>query len=84
KVKKIGRAAINQAVLAVMTQSHIKCNREIFRDTLPLYVKHPKLSFVDCYLCVVAERSDAAPLLTFDEKLAKQIPAAGLLTGGSD
>lgn len=46
---------------------------------LPFYVKHPKLSFNDCYLAFKAEEGKNVPLWTLDQKLAKQAPAAELM-----
>jgi predicted nucleic-acid-binding protein len=80
KVKKISRPAITQAVSAIIAQGNIKCSRAIFNETMLLYAAHPKLSAVDCYLSIVARQTGAAPLLTFDEKLANQVPGTKLLT----
>ena len=43
---------------------------------LPFYVKHPKLSFNDCYLAFKAEENNAVPLWTLDQKLGKQADTA--------
>jgi predicted nucleic-acid-binding protein len=75
KVKKIDRDLIQKAVLAIMTQANIKCSREIFEEVMPSYVNHPKLSFTDCYLSVLAKRDNALPLYTFDRKLSNQLHA---------
>jgi predicted nucleic-acid-binding protein len=80
KVKKIDRELIQKAVSAIMSQSNIKCSREIFEETMPLYAEHSKLSVTDCYLSVSAQKRGALPLLTFDRKLASQL-SAKLLTG---
>ncbi|MDR2662275.1 MAG: PIN domain-containing protein [Treponema sp.] len=80
KVKKIDRNLIQKAVSAIMAQANVKCNREIFEETMPLYVEHSKLSVTDCYLSVAAQKRGARPLLTFDRKLANQL-GAKLLTG---
>jgi predicted nucleic-acid-binding protein len=73
KVKKISRAAVEQALLVIIGQANIKCSRELFTEALPLYREHPKLSFIDCYLSVLARRTGAEPLLTFDQKMACQL-----------
>jgi predicted nucleic-acid-binding protein len=75
KVKKIDRALIQKAVLAIMAQANIKCSREVFEETMPVYVSHPKLSVTDCYLSVLAKRDKALPLYTFDRKLSNQLQA---------
>jgi len=80
KLKKISRETIEKAIMAVIGKKAIVCNRELFIEVLPIYTKHPKLSFVDCYLEVLARRTNTAPLLTFDKKLANQLSGAQLLS----
>jgi predicted nucleic-acid-binding protein len=80
KIKEISRETIEKAIIAVIGNKVIACNRELFNEVLPIYTKHPKLSFVDCYLEVLARRTDTAPLLTFDKKLANQLSGAQLIT----
>ena len=79
KVKKISRVTINKAIMTIITRSNILCNRELFITILPVYIKHPKLSFVDCYLEVLAKKTMNTPLYTFDKKLANQLSGAQLL-----
>jgi predicted nucleic-acid-binding protein len=79
KTKKIGRKTIEEAILAVFEQENISCNRRLFIETLSLYTSHSKLSFVDCYLAVLARSTGAAPLLTFDKKLGNQLSDTQLL-----
>lgn len=64
---------------AFLKTENIYCNKGLIEDALNLYVKHPKLSFVDCYLAVIAELSQEKPLWTLDKKLAAQTPIAKLL-----
>ena len=66
--------------MAVIWNKAISCNHELFIEVLPIYSKHPKLSFVDCYLEVLARRTNNAPLLTFDKKLANQLSGVQLLS----
>ena len=66
--------------MAIIGKSTIRCDRDLFIAVLPIYTAHPKLSFVDCYLAALAQRTGAAPLLTFDKKLASQLPAVQLLS----
>jgi predicted nucleic-acid-binding protein len=80
KVKKISRATIEKAVLAVIENDVISCNEKLFREILPVYTSHSKLSFVDCYLEVLARSTNTIPLFTFDKKLATQLAGAQLLT----
>jgi predicted nucleic-acid-binding protein len=79
KVKKISRDAVGQALMVIIGQANIKCSRELFTEALPLYQEHPKLSFIDCYLSVLARRTGAEPLLTFDQKMANQLSGVSLL-----
>jgi predicted nucleic-acid-binding protein len=80
KLKKISRDTIEKAVMAILGKDTILCNRELFIEVLPVYTSHPKLSFADCYLEVLARRTENAPLLTFDQKLASQLSGAKLLS----
>jgi predicted nucleic acid-binding protein len=82
KLKKIDRELIQKAVMAIMARANIKCSRELFEETMPIYVDHPKLSVMDCYLSVLAKRDKALPLYTFDRKLANQLQAK-LVPGSS-
>jgi len=80
KLKKISRETIAKAVNVITSTDNIKCNRELFMEILPIYTNHPKLSFVDCYLEVLARNTGNAPLLTFDQKLAKQLSGTQLIS----
>jgi len=80
KIKKISRETIEKTVMAIIGKNTIHCNRELFIEILPIYTTHTKLSFVDCYLAVLAKRTGTAPLLTFDKKLANQLPETQLLS----
>jgi predicted nucleic-acid-binding protein len=80
KLKKINRETIEKAVMAVIENDAILCNRDLFIEILPIYAGHPKLSFVDCYLEAVARKTGHAPLLTFAKKLANQLSGAQLLS----
>jgi len=79
KIKKISRETIENAVLTIFEKDNILCNRELFIEILPIYTSHPKLSFVDCYLEVLAASTGAAPLLTFDKKMGHQLSRTKLL-----
>jgi predicted nucleic-acid-binding protein len=79
KIKKISRETIKKAVLAIFEKDNILCNRGIFIEILSVYTSHPKLSFVDCYLEVLARSSGAVPLLTFDKKMGYQLSGTKLL-----
>jgi predicted nucleic-acid-binding protein len=83
KVKKISRVAVEKALMVIVGQANIKCSRDLFTEALPLYRVHPKLSFIDCYLSVLARRTGTDPLYTFDQKLAHQLPGVTLLNSVS-
>jgi predicted nucleic-acid-binding protein len=73
------RPAIAGAIEELMSLAEINCNRTLFKKALPLFVKHPGLSFEDCCLTTYAELNGAKPLWTFDRKLAHQAPNAKLV-----
>jgi len=72
------RERIVSEIGAVMHLENLICNKSVIEGALDLYVSHPKLSFVDCYLAVVTEASGETPLWTLDRKLAAQCPFARL------
>jgi predicted nucleic-acid-binding protein len=80
KLKKISRESIEKALITVIEKDNIFCNKELLMEILPIYSSHPKLSFVDCYLVVLARKSGNTPLWTFDEKLAHQLSDTQLLS----
>lgn len=55
---------------------NIYFNKGLIKDTLNIYVDHPKLSFVDCYLAAITNITQETPLWTFDKKLIAQCPVA--------
>ncbi|HSX02059.1 MAG TPA: PIN domain-containing protein [Candidatus Saccharimonadia bacterium] len=78
------REQIREAIDGVMALAEVNCNRLLFEKVLPLFVKHPKLSFEDCCLVVYAELNETEPLWTFDQKLASQTPGAQLVTAAKN
>lgn len=73
------RTAIADAVDGLASLGEINCNHLLFERALPIFTKHPGLSFEDCCLAAYAELSGANPLWTFDRKLAKQVSNAKLV-----
>lgn len=73
------RAQIAEAIEGLMSLPEINCNRGLFTTALPLFTKHPALSFEDCCLAKYAELNDAKPLWTFDQKLANQVLSVKLV-----
>ena len=72
------RAKIADKIKSIMKIDNIVFNKGIIEGALDIYVSHPKLSFVDCYLAVLTDTSQEKPLWTFDQKLATQCPVARL------
>lgn len=54
-------------------------DHDLSKITFPLYLAHPKLSWVDCALAAEAEIKRHEPLMTFDKKLASQVTSAKLV-----
>ena len=70
------REKIAGKINSIMQIPNLCCNKSIIEGALDVYVSHPKLSFVDCYLAVVTDTTREAPLWTFDRKLVSQFPLA--------
>ena len=70
------REEVATGINLVSKFENIYFNKGLIEDALNLYVDHPKLSFVDCYLAAITALSDETPLWTFDHKLAAQCPVA--------
>lgn len=66
------RAQIASNIKDIMQIPNLVCNKSIIEGALDLYVSHPKLSFVDCYLAVITDTSQEKHLWTFDKKLLAQ------------
>ena len=67
---------VSESIKAIMHFENICFNKGLIEDSLDLYVSHPKLSFVDCYLAAATNLSNEKPLWTFDHKLASQCSVA--------
>ena len=70
---EISRIEINKIVSAIIGNSKLILNRELFINCMQIYVKHPKLSIEDCCLAIYAKLNNAKPLWTFDKKLGLQV-----------
>ena len=70
------RKEVSESIKAIMHFENICFNRGLIKDSLDLYVSHPKLSFVDYYLAATTNLSNEKPLWTFDHKLASQCTVA--------
>ena len=73
---RYSREEASESIKAVMLLQNIVFNKGLIEDALNLYVAHPKLSFVDCYLAAVTALSQETPLWTLDHKLAAQCSVA--------
>ena len=74
KVYKFMRADVAAYIDQIVHYPKITCNREAFKQLLPLYIDNPQLSFTDAYLAVCARLTNLDTLLTFDKALAKRLP----------
>lgn len=71
---KVARAEIAEGLLGVLQLKNVDCSsRDTFRDVFALYVAHRALSFVDCYLAVLASTEGIDCVATFDTKLANHL-----------
>lgn len=70
------RKDISTSIDLISGFENVYFNKGVIEDTLNLYVDHPKLSFVDCYLAAITAISNETPLWTLDRKLAAQCPVA--------
>lgn len=71
---QLDRGSIGDMLLQIAAIPQIKCNRELIGTAVPLYISNPALSFIDISLAVYAQLDDALPLLTYDRRLAKELP----------
>lgn len=69
---KMERSLVADNLTYIISRDNVNCNRTLIRNALPLYVKNPKLSWIDCCAVIYAELNDALPLYTFDKKLVLQ------------
>ena len=68
------RPRIAANLLSIIAITHLNCNRTMLERAIPLYVEHPRISFIDACLAAYAQLNNATPLLTFDKKLASALP----------
>lgn len=75
KIYKYSREAVSAGIDFIASFENIYFNKGLIEDALNLFVEHPKLSFVDCYLAAITELNQEKPLWTFDKALAKKLPS---------
>lgn len=68
------RELIGKLLLQVSQIPQINCNRTLLERAVPLYSQQPTISFIDACLATYAELNAAAPLMTFDKRLALAVP----------
>lgn len=79
RVMRLRRATVADAVNTVISRAALDLDRDRWRAVVTDYVAHPKLSVADIYLARRAAEREAAPLYTFDKKLASQLDPAELV-----
>ncbi|MDO5452030.1 MAG: PIN domain-containing protein [Candidatus Saccharibacteria bacterium] len=70
-----GREGIKGAIETLLGNRMFVWNSEFFEKVFENYLKHPKLSFNDCYLAEKAKGLGREPLWTFDKRLVTQLGA---------
>ena len=75
----LDRLAIVDIIESLMSIECLKTASSVITATCATFLTRPKLSFTDCYLAAHAAQVVGAYLYTFDEKLARQHPAAQLV-----
>lgn len=76
---KWDRETIVNALLGFLKTPRVDYNESVFNRVFELYLKHPKLSFNDCYLAAYVADREKTPIWTFDKAFAKQCEEAELL-----
>ncbi|MGC4173766.1 PIN domain-containing protein [Demequina sp.] len=75
----LSRGLVADCLTAVLALGQVVIDRTIWGQAIDAYRSHAKLSLADAYLASNAITNDAAPLLTFDKKLAQQLDGTQLL-----
>lgn len=76
---KWDRETIVNALGSFLKTPRVDYNKLLFDRVFELYLKHPKLSFNDCYLAAHVADRERTPIWTFDKAFAKQAKEAKLL-----
>ena len=71
---RYSRERVGSNLQLILAIPQIICNRTMLEKAILLYLKHPKLSYVDACLAVYAELNNNKPLLSFDKKLIEALP----------
>src|SRR5258708_3616406 len=67
KELSFSRSLVAENMLQIINHGALQTNRKLFSAALGIYLKHPKLSLVDCCLATYAKQHNALPLFTFDK-----------------
>lgn len=70
---RMKRAAIMEAVTALIELPGIYTGAELITEALHIYVRRSAVSIADCYIYAAAGNRSAMPLWTFDKKFAGQL-----------
>lgn len=79
KACNLPRVIVAENLLTLINLDNINCNRNLFNKVIVVYKERPALSFVDISIAIQSGLNNAAPLYTFDRKLANQRQEAELL-----
>ncbi|MCL2653837.1 MAG: hypothetical protein FWD63_08655 [Propionibacteriaceae bacterium] len=78
---KLDRTQVALALNAVLGESAFRVDVMLWQGVIADYLKYPKLSVMDVYQAHKAQADSAAPLYTFDRKLANQQVGAMVIEG---
>lgn len=79
KSQGVSRKLVGEFLYSLLANQHLNINRPLFQAVLPLYEKHPSMSFNDCCLAVYAKLNQQVPLYTFDKKMVRDLPHVELV-----
>lgn len=79
-VYKLDRQWVCEALEIVMEYPKFVVNKGLFQRASLLYPQNNSLSFADCVISLYSDQNNFSPLLTFDQKLAKKLPNAELIS----
>lgn len=80
RVMKLSRRTVGDSLEVLISTACLDFDRRLWNEIAQGYVAHPKVSVAEIFLALRARDGGAAPLLTFDQKLAGQVDGAALLT----
>ncbi len=78
---QMNRGQVADRLTLFLDHAGIGCERDLLRGVTGVYIKHPKVSFVDILLVARAERG-GGKLATFDKAMARKLPDSVKLLAG--